>query len=95
MQIPPSGVRGPTVRRASHCEITQTAEPSHRPLDPTPAIIPSRGRIPRPPAPPAGALFEFNSQNEDPLLTLLCLHNGGGLGYHARGAEFYNDSFQG
>ena len=26
-------------------EIKQTAEPSHRPLDPTPAIIPSRGRI--------------------------------------------------
>ena len=32
---------------------------------------------PRPPAPPAGALFEFNSQNEEPLLTSLCLHNGG------------------
>ena len=26
-------------------DIKQTAEPSHRPLDPTPAIIPSRGRI--------------------------------------------------
>jgi uncharacterized protein YjiS (DUF1127 family) len=35
----------------------QTAEPSRRPLDPGPAIIPSRGRIPRPPAPPAGAFF--------------------------------------
>jgi uncharacterized protein YjiS (DUF1127 family) len=50
---------------------------------------------PRPPAPPAGALFEFNLLPEKSWLTLLCLHNGGGLGYHARGAEFHNDSFQG
>ena len=33
------------VPRARRTEITQTAEPSHRPLDPTSAIIPSRGRI--------------------------------------------------
>ena len=36
---------------------SQTAEPSHRPLDPSSANIPSRGRIKRPPAPPAGAFF--------------------------------------
>ena len=38
---------------------SKTAEPSHRPRDPRPAIIPSRGRIQRPPAPPAGALLFF------------------------------------
>ena len=33
---------------------TQTADPSHRPLDPTTAIIPSRGRISAPAGPSGG-----------------------------------------
>ena len=71
---PPTGGRQ-TGRARRSDEIKQTADPSHRPLDPAPAIIPSRGRIQRPPAPPAGAYLNLISARRS-LLTLLRLHNG-------------------
>ena len=55
-RLPPSADRPPGAPGdAVHANCKrQTADPSHRPLDPKPAIIPSRGRIPAPAGPSGG-----------------------------------------
>ena len=94
-RIPPSDVRLLAVLRADVTEINANGRALSSAARSDTRDHPLSRPDPRPPAPPAGALFEFNLLREKSSLTLLCLHNGGGLGYHARGAEFHNDSFQG